>query len=189
MNATTEPTAGRREPEELWSVVVVYDDAQTRQRAMKVCDHLVQRFWSEVEFKFHWWRTDFLEDDTMATTAVGDAADADFIVVSSSAEHELSPFVKNWFDAWIARRQGREGAFVDLTETGAVSAVHSQHTKLFLRHVASRAAMDYLTKVPSAITGKLPDSVESAGLRAGQITSVLDDILHLPPPPQFDLQR
>ena len=156
MNTTTESKTRTREPEELWSVVVLYEDAATRQRAMKVCDHLVQQFWAEVEFKFHWWRTDFLEDDTMAATAAADAGNADFIVVSSSAERELSPFVKNWFETWIAQRQGREGAFVDLTETGAVSAAHVQHNKIFLRNVAHRAAMDYLTKVPSVINGKLP---------------------------------
>ena len=187
MNTTIEPKTRTREPEELWSVVVLYEDAATRQRAMKVCDHLVQQFWAEVEFKFHWWRTDFLEDDTMAATAAADAGNADFIVVSSSAERELSPFVKNWFEAWIAQRQGREGALVDLTKTGAVSAAQTQHNKIFLRNVARRAAMDYLTKVPSVINGKLPDSVESVDLRAGQVTSVLDNILHQPPPPHLDL--
>ena len=189
MNETTEPTAVTKPPEESWSVVVVYDDAETRQRAMKVCDHLVQQFWAEVEFKFHWWRTDFLEDDSMAAAAAADARNADFIVVSSSTERELSPFVKNWFEGWIAQRQGREGAFVDLTETGAVSADHVQHHKAFLRNVARRAAMDYLTKVPSVIKGKLPDSLESVDLRAGQVTSVLDNILHQPPPPHLDLQH
>ena len=189
MNTTTEPKSMTREPEELWSVLVLYDDAPTRQRAMKVCDHLVHQFWSDVEFKFHWWRTDFLEDDAMAATAATDAANADFVVVSCSSERELSPFVRNWFEAWIAQREGREGAFVDLTETDTASAAHGQHKKNFLRNVARRAAMDYLTKVPASITGKLPDSVESVDLRAGQITTVLDDILHQPPPPPLDLRH
>ena len=91
--------------------------------------------------------------------------------------------------AWIAHREGREGAFVDLTETDTASASHGQHKKNFLRNVARRAAMDYLTKVPASINSKLPDSVESADLRAGQITSVLDDILHQPPPPPLDLRH
>ena len=78
---------------------------------------------------------------------------------------------------------------MDLTETGAVSAAQAQHNKIFLRNVARRAAMDYLTKVPSVINGKLPDSVEAVDLRAGQVTSVLDNILHQPPPPHFDLRH
>jgi len=187
MNTTTEPKAVTREPEELWSVFVLYDDAATRQRAMKVCDHLVQQFWSEVEFRFQWWRTDFLEDEAMAVTAAADAVNADFIVVSSSPEQELSPFVRNWFEVWIAQREGREGAFVDLTETGTASPLQTQHKKNFLRSAARRAAMDYLTKAPAVSNGKLPDSVESVDRRAGQITSVLDDILHQPPPPHIDL--
>ena len=178
MNAIIEPKSVTKVPEELWSVLVLYDDAVTRQRAMEVCDHLVRQFWSEVEFTFHWWRTDFLEDETMAATAAADATHADFIVVSSSPERELSPFARNWFDAWIEQRKGQEGALVDLTESGAASDAQARHKKNFLRNVARRAVMDYLTKIPSASDGKLPDSVESAGLRAGQVTSVLDDILH-----------
>jgi len=189
MNRTTEPKPDAKEPTELWSVLVLYDEHATRQRAMAVCDHLVQQFWSEVEFTFHWWRTDFLEDDTMATTAAADAAHADFIVVSTSPGRELSPFARNWFDAWIALRERREGALVDLTETDAASDIHAQHKKTFLRNAAHRAAMDYLTKVPSASNGELPDSVESADLRAGEVTSVLDAILHQPPPPPFDLRH
>lgn len=155
---------------------------------MEVCDHLVQQFWTEIEFEFHWWRTDFLEDNAMAATAAQEAANADFIVVSSSPDRELSPIVKNWFEAWIAQRGGREGAFVDLTDTGDGSTEGAQHKKSFLRSAAHRAMMDYLTKVPAVINGKLPDSSESADLRAAQVTSVLDNILHQPPPPRLELQ-
>ena len=111
------------------------------------------------------------------------------IVVSTSPGRELSPFARNWFDVWIAQREGREGVLVDLTDPGAAADLHAQHKKNFLRYVARQAAMDYLTKVPSASNGKLPDSVESADLRAGEVTSVLDAILHQPPPPPFDLRR
>jgi hypothetical protein len=108
-------------------------------------------------------------------------------VASVSTDQEMSPFVKNWFEGWVSQRQGREGAFVDLTETGSASAIQTPHNKFFLRSVAHRAAMDYLTKVPPAIASRLPDSVESADLRAGQVTSVLDNILHQPPPRRPDL--
>jgi hypothetical protein len=178
-----ESSVKRLESKETWSVVVVYDDTATRERAMVVCDHLVQQFWSEVEFKFHWWRTDFLEDAGMTTTAISDAADADFIIVCASAEGELSPMVNTWFESWIARRNGREGALIDLTEVGVTTVERALDRQACLRRIAHRAKMDYLTKVTPAMTGTLPDSFESAAIRAGEISSVLDEILHYSPPP------
>ena len=175
-----------RKPGEAWSVVVLYEDTGTRERAMAVCDHLVQQFWTEVEFKFHWWRADFLQDSGMAATAASNAAEADFVIFCTSADSELSAAVNAWLESWIERRGGREGALIDLTEAATGQA---QHKQLQLRKAARRAMMDYLTKVPSAISGTMPDSFESAALRASQVTSVLDDILHQPPPPRYGLNE
>jgi hypothetical protein len=173
---------------EMWYVAVLYDDSATRQRAMEVCDHLAQRFWSEVELKFHWWRTDFLQDPGMAATAADNSCNADFIVVCILPEGELSPVVRHWFEGWIAQREGREGALIDLTATTGPSALAAQRKKIFLRDVAHRAGMDYLTHFPPVINRSLPDSFESATLRATQMTTVLDGILQHSPPPRLDLR-
>lgn len=185
----TGKTPGSDTPNETWSVVVLYDDAPTRQRAMEVCSGLVQRFWEEVELEFHWWRSDFLADETMRATAIQDAITADFIVVSSRSEQELSPFVVKWFEDWIRQREGKEGAFVDLTKPEASSAGNVQRRQLHLRRLAHRAMMDYLTQADQIMDGPLPDSFESVEDRAARITSVMDRILHLPPPPRLDLPR
>jgi len=187
MNAI-KATGGTGDNRDQWLVVVMYDDSPTRQRAMDVCDHLAQRFWSEVELKFHWWRTDFLEDAGMAATAAENARDADFMVVCVVPDGELSPVVKQWFESWITQREGREGALIDLTTTTGPSLRSAQRKQIFLRDVAHRAGMDYLTHFPSAINRSLPDSFESATLRATQMTTVLDGILQHSPPPRLDLR-
>ena len=177
-------------PNELWSVVILYEDPATRQRAMSVCDHLVLQFLSEVEFKLNWWRADFLEDPAMAAAAAQDAIHADFVVVSCAPGSELTPAVRQWFEQWAAQRAGREGALVDLTEPGADLPQRADHLNIYLRAIAGRAIMDYLTKLPPAIAGALPDSFESAALRAAQVTSVLDEILlHSRPPSHYGLNE
>jgi hypothetical protein len=185
---TSIPTPESGASKEIWFVVVLYDDSATRQRAMEVCDHLAQRFWSEVDIKFHWWRTDFLEDAGMATTAADNSRNADFILVSILPDGELSPVVRHWFETWTIQREGREGALIDLTATGGLSSLTAQRKKLFLREVAHRAGMDYLTHFPPMVNRSLPDSFESASLRATQITTVLDGILQHSPPPRMDLR-
>ena len=183
---SSRPTSGTGESKETWFVVVLYDDTATRQRAMEVCDHLAQRFWSEVDLKFHWWRTDFLEDAGMAATAADNSRDADFILVSILPDREIAPEVRSWFEAWINQRGGREGALIDLIAATEPSLLTAQRKRLFLREAAHRAGMDYLAHFPLEYNRSLPDSFESASLRATQITTVLDGILQHAPPPRLD---
>ena len=37
-----------------WSVVVVYEDAATRERAVTFCDQMGRRFWEKCEFDVSW---------------------------------------------------------------------------------------------------------------------------------------
>ena len=129
-------------PQEVWSVVVVYEDVSTRESAMAVCDQLVKQFWPEIEFKFLWWRTDFLEDDGMAATAGENATQADFIIFCGGPEHPLSLRMRQWFQ-WSLQRNGQDLALIDLTDTGAGG--HAREKATYLREIARRGRVDYLT--------------------------------------------
>ena len=169
-------------------VVVIYEDASTRQHAMSACDFLMQQLWSEVEFDFQWWRADFLEQAAMAQAASEQAAAADFLIVCSHPERQLSPALRGWFESWIENRHGRDGALLDLTQSFATTTISAQPTENFLRGIARRARLDYFTSTTHTMTGTLPASFEEAEQRASQISSVLDEILHHPPrPPSFGL--
>jgi hypothetical protein len=168
---------------EICRVVVIYEDAITRQRAMTACDFLMQQLWSEVEFDFHWWRADFLEHAVMAHTAAEQAVAADFLIVCSSAENEFSPTLKTWFESWIEDRHGRDGALLNLTTPNLTETGSAGTMETFLRGVARRAMLDYFATSPQTMTGTLPASFEEAEQRATLISSVLDEILHQPPRP------
>jgi len=173
---------------ETCNVVVVYEDAASRQRAMAACDFLMQELWSEVEFDFHWWRADFLEHAVMAQAAAEQAADADFLIVCSNPEKGISQNLKEWFESWIEARHGRDGALLDLTQSNLTTTATMQTTETFLRAVARRAMLDYFTTAQQTVTGTLPSSYEEVQHRASQVSSVLDEILHQPPrPPSFGL--
>lgn len=176
------------EAKEICSVVVVYEDAGTRQRAMSACDFLMQQLWSEVEFDFHWWHADFLEHAAMAQAAAEQAVNADFVIVCSKAEDEPSSALKAWFESWIEDRHGRDGALLNLATTNSTETGSTWPTEMFLRGVARRAMLDYLGATPQTMTGTLPSSYEEVEWRASQISSVLDEILNQPPrPPSFGI--
>lgn len=187
MNVTSQIDE-RFDQKEICTVVVVYEDAPTRQRALAACDLLMQQLWSQVEFELHWWRADFLENKAMAHAAAAQAADADFLIVCSNSENVMSPALKEWFESWIEDRHGRDGALLDLTESNRTATATTQSIQTFLRSIAQRAMLDYFTTTPRTVTGTLPSSLEEAGRRASQISSVLDEILNQPPrPPSFGL--
>jgi hypothetical protein len=175
-------------PKEACTVVVLYEDFLTRQRALAACDYLTRQFWSDIELTFHWWRADFLEDADLAAKAAEAAAAADFLIVALGPDTELSTTLKSWFASWTEQRSGEEGAFVDLTDVGSARIGLTMQREIELRQLARRARMDYLTTMPATLTGPLPASFEAAELRADQLSSVLDEILHhSPPPPHFGL--
>ena len=90
---STKPTVSDSlvEKGDLFSAVVLYEDVATRQRAMQICDRLVQKFWADVEFDFSWWRFDFLHDSALAGDAVRLAARSELSLLAAHAGRELPP--------------------------------------------------------------------------------------------------
>ena len=103
------------ESSDVCTVVVLYDGDKTREKALAACDFLVKQFWQDVELEFHWWRTDFLRDSTLATVASTNAVASDFLIVCLDSHREIAPALESWFEGWVTKRSGREGALVDLT--------------------------------------------------------------------------
>ena len=190
MNETSDVVSTTKPGEETWSVVVLYEDKPTRDRAMVLCDRLVKNFWADVEFDFHWWRTDFLDDPRMAQTAAADAVTADIFLFSSSPESGLSPMLLNWFESWSGEREQREGMFLDLTDALAQASRIVQQKQARLRQIAGRAHLDYFNRLPPPFGGAMLNSRQNVEIRAKEVSSVLDDILHrLPPPTHFGLNE
>jgi hypothetical protein len=167
-----------------WSVLVAYEDAAAREQAVNFCDQLVQRFWTRFEFDVSWWSFDMLQQETAATEAAERAAQADLIVFASTLPGDFPVPVLGWMENWLRRRGDREGILAGLIDPGADSSGREGRKHNYLRRIAHRAAMDYLTQVPHSLWRAMPESLDSYSERAGRVSSVLDEILHHPAPPQ-----
>lgn len=163
-----------------WSVTVVYEDTPTRESAVQFCDALVKRFWAENEFSIDWWQFSELEDNVNAQQAEAKGAEADLIIFAAQPDTGLPEGVAAWLESWIGRRGEREGAMIALNDPGTASGVPDKFC--YLRGVAHRAGMDYLTQMPNEL--RVPDSPESCQERARQVTHVLDEILRRPAAPK-----
>ena len=124
-----------------------------------------------------------LDQSAEARKAAERAARADLIVFSLSAAGDLPEGVKLWIESWLGKRGEREGALVGLVEgergLGGVACLK----EIYLRHVAHRAGMDYVSHAPPTNWRGIPDSLDSFSRRADQVTSLLDEILRTHPVP------
>ena len=179
----TNENAAVLESKAAWSVVVVYEDAVARERAVTFCDQLVTRFWAKCEFDVSWWPFALLNQAPANEEATARAAHADLIVFSATPEGDFPQPVKAWVETWLNQRGEREGKLVGLLEQVAGGGDREGQKHNYLRQAAHHGAMDYLTKVPPDISLSIPESLDSYTERAYQVTSLLDDILHQPPPP------
>jgi hypothetical protein len=70
-----------------------------------------------------------------------------------------------------------------LAETAGAAALMEKPLDVPLLLQTIRELLSKSEEIPATISGPLPDSSEAAALRAGQVTSLLGDILHHAPPP------
>jgi hypothetical protein len=165
--------------QEVCTIVVLYDGNATRSRAMAACNYLVQQFWADIELKFHWWRTDFLRDAPLAAVAADNAVTADFLIIATENEAEISPALESWFESWLSRRMNREGALVDLRPAASVRSVSSaSQREHFLLEVCERGSFDYL----AAISNQPGQGGEPGPLTKG-VSGVIDEKWREPYPP------
>ena len=93
---------------------------------------------------------------------------------------------KLWIERWLGKRREREGAIVGLVSGQTAPCATAGLKEIYLRHIAHRAGMDYLSRTTPTAPFAMPDSLDSFCNRARQVTSVLDDILRtrfIPPIP------
>ena len=173
-------------PKEASRLVVIYENTAAREMAIRSSQELAGLLPAGGGLNVRWWSFALLGDAAFANDAATQAVDANLVVFAVTPAGDLPQKIKLWIENWICQRRVREGAVVGLvlldspSRPGEIACLK----EIYLRHAAHRAGMDYLSQVPSSLTKGMPDSLDSCRDRAGQVTSVLDEILNtcLPPP-------
>jgi hypothetical protein len=179
--AETKERDTRGSPTEQFAVIIVQDDADTREKAARFCRQLIDLHGAGTEFHFQWWSGDRLVNSTDASEAVAAAARANMVVLALLPEGDVPAGIKQWIEHWLRARGEREGVLVGLMENEPDPCSIACLKEVYLRRIAHRAGMDYLSHVPRIAPHAIPDSLDSYNERAGQMTAVLDEILHTQP--------
>jgi hypothetical protein len=157
-------------------VVVIYEDPSIRERAVQFCERLVSDQQTP-DLNMDWWSFPLLSHAEMAHSAVEKAARADVVVFAMEARGDLPEEIKLWIEKWLNKRGEREGAIAGLLHREEGWHGMASFREIYLRHIARRAGMDYLSHAAPTQRKAIPDSIDSFNERAGRMTSVLDSIL------------
>jgi hypothetical protein len=160
-------------------VVVIYEDPSLRERAVRFCEHLAEHQFPELTLD--WWSFPVLSQPAVSHSAVEKAVGADVVVFAMAAGGDLPDEVKLWIEKWLNKRGEREGAIVGLLRCEEGMHETASFREIYLRHIAHRAGMDYLSHAVPTRRRAMPDSLDSFNERAGRMTSVMDEILQKRP--------
>lgn len=160
-------------------LIVLYENPAARELAVGFCEKFARESCADVGLGVNWYSFEDLTVPASMEAAANVAVAADLLAFSVTASGDLSAAIKLWTKNWLLRRGEREGWLVGLVlEDGAELRRVACLKEIYLRHLAHRAGMDYLSHFPAKIPRAIPDSLDSFNRRAEQVTPVLDEILH-----------
>jgi hypothetical protein len=171
------------------SVLVFYENRSARARAVSFCERLIEQSGVSMKMKTHWCSFDALKAPVRFDGVINHGCEADVVLFSVSPEGDFPHDVKLWTERWMIKRGDREGVLVGLVDKKTSACEIACLKEIYLRHLAHRAGLDYLSQLPHKLPSEIPDLLVSLNQRAGQVTSVLDEILHTRPvPPRLPLR-
>ena len=138
-----EPTGAPRDSGPELNIVGVYQDPLTQSWGVPMC-RLAMQLAGESLVRNTWYDVHSLSDLRILLAAVRAALVADVIVVSVYAADELPLDLYVWINAWLPRRNAREGAFTALIGADQPQDSQSVRTHDYLRAVARKAQLDFI---------------------------------------------
>jgi hypothetical protein len=139
--------------------LVLYEDADARDVAMKVCGRLLARFDAELAFAFSFWKFKDLDNPVSAHWAAEAVACADVMLFSMQGR-DLNLETMSWLDLCVQARTKAEGALaVVITEPHELDPVVVALLSR-LQFAAHRLRMDFLPLLPPGAGARFSTSVD-----------------------------
>lgn len=139
--------ANHRRTRASFNVVIAYEDFRAGKRAMDMCKPLVSLLGSEVQFRNSMWKFDILRSEKLNRIAIGDAIEADIIIVATTQPGDLPEQIKEWVESWVPEKRGQTAALLALMdfpppEDGVPSLSYN-----YLEKAAANAGIDFLPQI------------------------------------------
>lgn len=132
----------RLEAKTPFNVVIAYEDFAAARRAKRLYESLLRALGDELAFDLSLWRFEVLALPRLREVATQQAAEANMVIVSTSAERDLGREVKQWLETGLKQRENFPTSLVALSG-GCGVAYDSNPAHVSLRAMAFRYQLDF----------------------------------------------
>lgn len=140
-------------PQEL-RVVIVYDDVDAGQRAMRVLADLRKGMREDTEFQTLPWSFNLLADPEWGKVAASEGIGAEILMIATNGAEPLPPAVGRWVRYVVDRKRGTDAAVVALFGPEKdPDGVGSRRVE-DLRGAARQAGLDFFAPAPQRERGE-----------------------------------
>ena len=151
-------------------VAIGYDDFPDGQRAMRMCQHLIEQLGREFQFSARLWKFALLAVPKLAEDAAQDAAEADMIIISAHGRGTLPNDLKDWVSGTPVRRRRGARALIALLDAADEPGTEASPAYSYLQQVAKEGNIDFFSRT-------FPTPATCSHLLAGRLSSSLEELL------------
>lgn len=171
------PKLKQWEPKFPFDLVITYDDAATRSRAMQLYDHLAQQLLEDYDLQCSWWRIEHFHNPVLSEQAAQAAANASMIILALRGDRPLPPMLKAWLPRWLDRKGDQKSALVVLLCGDGQPDAATWQVENYLRQIAQQARMDFFahTYPLSTDAGDLAQDRQALACRVQTIAPLFEE--------------
>ena len=177
------------DPKFPFDLVIAYEDAETRNRALQLYDRLAQQLLDDYDFQCSWWKLDQMSDNELRQDATDAVLGANMVILSLRSRPELEPEQKAWIEDWTSRRPHQKAALVVMMQGTSLSEPNTTPVLNYLQTAARRGGMDFF---PHLLEPASPPKANVVPLlpNFSPVTPLLQGILyHKSPVPRWGINE
>ena len=163
-------------PEIPVKVLIAYEDFATGQRAMKLCERLINNLGHDFQFRTCFWKFDILCLPKLKPIASQDAFHADVVIISTYWRDDLPAQVKSWMTSWPGKAPRHPQALVGLLCGDSDQSQNDSPARAFLEGFARNGRLAFFTQA-SAVPVAQAESFSDSGPTDRPTCSALEQIL------------
>jgi hypothetical protein len=134
-------------------VVLAYEDLETARHAQGSYNFVLRRLEQSLAATSSLWKFNLLQNTKLRRMAAREAAEADVGIISTHANCELPPAVKEWLEELLTLRNSVPANLVVVFPDTCDSYPERTATQKYLQDAATRGGMKFLAETPDWAKG------------------------------------
>jgi hypothetical protein len=157
-------------------ILVAYEDPESGYRAKEILERLNLMVGHDLDIRSTMWKFNVLLFPPLNSMAVGDAAEADIIIIATGPKGELPRGVQEWINHWLSNKQRRPSAMASLIADEILEedaqAVEPPAVSAYLREVCRKGNLDFISLRSQGENDIFEGAIETApGKESGRMAA------------------